>query len=338
MKRRASAAACLLAALSMCPKFASAAPAAPEKAAAEALFDEGAALVEKGDFASGCEKLAASHELDPALGTLLRLGDCYDRLGKTASAWATFKQALAMARASSQPDREALASERVTDLESRLSRVKLLVEAPAEVDGLQIQLGGVVIPRASWGSPLPVDPGIQKVEASAPGYQPWSTDLDVPAGATSTELAIPPLVHSPASSSSVVAAPPSEPASEPAVRGSGQRTFAYVLGGVGVAALAAGGVFGYLAYDKNKTSLDHCLRDEPNACSPQGKTLRDDAESYATIANIGAGAGAGLLLTSAVLLLTAPSSRTESAASSKAVSLSARVAPGSMKLNLSGAF
>ena len=127
------------------------------------------------------------------------------------------------------------------------------------------------------------------------------------------------------------------PNREPARPGSGQRTFGYVLGGVGLAALATGGVFAYLAYDKNEQSLEHCLRDEPNACSVEGESLREDAASHATIANIGIGAGGGLLLTGVVLLLTAPSGES-AAGAARPVSLAARVSHDSMKLALSGAF
>src|SRR5690348_8189279 len=71
---------------------------AEDRAAADALFREGRALVKRGDYAAGCQKLAASQKLDPATGTLLALGDCYAREGRTASAWATFNEAIASAR------------------------------------------------------------------------------------------------------------------------------------------------------------------------------------------------------------------------------------------------
>jgi serine/threonine-protein kinase len=318
--------------------WARATPSAAEKAAAEALFDEGLVLLEKGDVAAGCDKLAGSQELDPAPGTLLRLGDCYDRLGKTASAWASFKQAAAVAKASSQPDREAIAAERALDLEARLSRVKLVVSRINPVDTLQIRLGGVEVPRASWGSPLPVDPGVQRVVVSAPGFESWSTELAVLAGPASYELAIPTLTGSPPAAEPDPTIARTEEADRTYSRAGGtQRAFGYVAGGIGLSALAAGGVLAYVAYDKNTESLDHCLRDEPNACSPEGKTLREDAQKYANLATIGVGAGAGLVVTSLVLLLTAPSSE-RSTAASHPVAVSAAVTRGSMKLNLNGSF
>lgn len=328
----------LAGALVLSPGLALAAPSAAEKAAAEALFQEGAALVERGEYATACEKLAASQELDPALGTLLRLGDCYDRLGKTASAWASFKQAASLAQSSDQAEREVIASERAADLERRLSRVVLVVRDPKLASaGARVQLGGVTIPPASWGSPLPVDPGRQWIEVTAPGYEPWSSELHVPSGPATRELVVPALeplqtarVAAPALA---LSGPRRSEASEP---GSGQRTAGYVIGGAGIVSLAAGGVLAFLAYDKNDRSLDQCLREDPNACSVEGKALRDDAASYAMLANVGVGAGAALLLTGGVLLLTAPSTERNEAASS--VALSGGVTPDKIAVQLKGAF
>jgi tetratricopeptide (TPR) repeat protein len=302
-----------LAAALLSGNVAASAPSAAEKATAEALFEEGAALVEKGEFAPACEKLAASQELDPALGTLLRLADCYDRLGKTASAWASFKQAAAMARTSAQADREAMAAERAADLEARLSRLTVVVTNQSAGDSLRVRLDGVEVPRASWGSALPVDPGSRRLEVDAPGYEPWSQQLAIAAGPATQKVEVPPLVSAPEAAAPPAGETPSAlAASEQERPGGTQRTFAYVLGGVGLAALATGGVFGYLAYDKNEQSLDRCLKEDPNACSQEGARLREDAQSRAQIANIAAGAGAGLLATGLVLLLTAPSGRSES--------------------------
>ncbi|HEY3669100.1 MAG TPA: hypothetical protein VGL19_24045, partial [Polyangiaceae bacterium] len=70
---------------------------AADKAVAEALFNEGVALVAAGSFEMGCSKFEGSQALDPTLGTELRLADCYERLGKTASAWALFKESQGIA-------------------------------------------------------------------------------------------------------------------------------------------------------------------------------------------------------------------------------------------------
>ena len=92
--------------------LATAQPTAGQQATAEALFEQASALVDQGRFPEACEKFAASQELDPGLGTLLYLADCYDRAGRSASAWALFREVQARARRASQPDREQIAAER----------------------------------------------------------------------------------------------------------------------------------------------------------------------------------------------------------------------------------
>src|SRR6185295_11820463 len=76
-----------------------------DPAGAEKLFTEARKLLEAGKYAEACQKLADSHQLDPAVGTLLNLAQCYTKLGKTATAWATYQEAAAAAKAAGQPDR-----------------------------------------------------------------------------------------------------------------------------------------------------------------------------------------------------------------------------------------
>src|SRR6187431_1087071 len=90
---------------------------ASDKAAAEALFDQGVRLMKQNGFAEACPKLEESYRIDPAVGTLLYLGECYERVGKTASAWATFREAASLATNSGQPDRARVAAARAQELE-----------------------------------------------------------------------------------------------------------------------------------------------------------------------------------------------------------------------------
>src|SRR5262249_32964060 len=70
--------------------------------AAESLFREARRLVDAGRYAQACEKFSASQKLDPAVGTLLNLGLCYEKIGRTAAAWATYHEASAAAKATGQ--------------------------------------------------------------------------------------------------------------------------------------------------------------------------------------------------------------------------------------------
>lgn len=329
----------LVSAVLALPKAAIAAESsASEKAAAEALFREAVALIERDQTGAACDKFAASQAIDPALGTMLRLADCYDRVGKTASAWALFEQAAATARGANQPERERIAVERGKELESRLSKVVLSLSGAAP-PGLEVRLNDVAIPTASLGTALPVDPGTLRVQLKAEGYHTLEKRFEIATGPSSATLELPAL--KPAPKTNAAAAQPSaaggsaEPSPE-ASRGSTQRVFAYVTGGVGIAGLIASGVLGYKAYDLNQSSLDQCLDDDPNACTRDGKIERDDARKFGNFATVAGVTGGALLAASVVLLVTAPSDkRRETAARSW---ITPYVGPRDARVEIGGRF
>src|SRR5687768_960846 len=99
--------------------------------AAEALFQQGRALLDAGKVREACPKLAESHRLDPATGTLIALALCHEAEGKLASAWAEFSDAEGRARAEGAKDREAVAHEHATALFPRLSALTIEVSIEA---------------------------------------------------------------------------------------------------------------------------------------------------------------------------------------------------------------
>lgn len=296
-------------------------------AAAEALFDDGVRLMESEHYTEACEKFRASHELEPQLGTLLRLADCFDRTGKTASAWALFKQAASTAKLRDQLDRERIASARAADLEGRLSRLWLRIAADDQPAGLELKLNGIKVPAATWNTAVPVDPGLQNVEASAPGFRTWAGSVDVPAGAGETSLEVPRLQVEPREP--VLDRSPAPQRERPS---SLQSTIGFISVGVGAAALLAGGVLAYRASELNDDSLAHCASDDANACTARGVELREDALAHARLATYPVVAGALLVAGGATLIFTAPSSRSDSARQSR---LTASVSPWPAHLNLS---
>ncbi len=316
-----------------------------QEAAAEALFREAAVLFDEGKTEEACAKFDASQQLDPALGTTLRLADCYDRIGRTATAWAAFQRAAAMANKQDQPEREAIANERAEDLYSRLSYLALKVsEATASLPGVEVTLNGAAIPRGTWGTPIPVDPGTQLLVVRAPGHVEWSQELDISTTPGTQQARVPALTEEPRkevpSTAKPVrgsaATPMDQPEPWPEESSSTQRVLAYVSGGIGLAALGVGGYFTYQAYRLDQRSLDHCLESDPTACTSEGKSLRDDAQQKGNWATIAGAGGLALVGLSVVLFATAPSD--DETAREDSLRMTARVGPDRAGLQLGGSW
>lgn len=170
---------------------------APSLVLAETLFQEGKRLMNAGDLALACPKLAESYRLDPAGGTLLALALCHEKQGKIATAWAEYRLALAQAQKKQRPERERVAREKIEALERILPRLTVRVPSPAPA-ALRVLLDGVELPEAAWNTPLPVDPGTRTLSATAPGFSEIQRTVQIPQGPSSSELQLPPLEPLPA--------------------------------------------------------------------------------------------------------------------------------------------
>jgi serine/threonine-protein kinase len=279
---------------------------ATDKAAAQALFDEAVRLMNRENFGEACPKLEASQDLDPGIGTLLYLGDCYEHLGRRASAWGTFRDAESLARSNGQTARAELAATRAKALDKQLSHLTVSVPVHARVEGLLVRLGDRTISSAVFEQPFPIDPGQQILEVTAPGHQAYYRTLIVTDdGPHDYRLVVPTLLPAPTDD-----------------RGTTMRTLGVVTGAVGIAAVGTGAVFGILAAEKNADAVRYCPED-PKGCSERGVELQDDAESFTTVAKGSLAAGGGLILTGIVLYVAAPSdTEKERAAELKRVKLS----------------
>jgi hypothetical protein len=148
-----------------------------DAATAQALFDQGKKLMGEKKYAEACPKFEESQKLDPGLGTQTNLAICYEAMGRTASAWSLYLEVAGAAKATNQPDREKKARDAAKALEPKLS--KLTIEVASPVDGLEIKRNGQVVGQATWGTPIPVDPGDVKLTAVAPNRKLWETSLTI---------------------------------------------------------------------------------------------------------------------------------------------------------------
>ncbi|HYQ28146.1 MAG TPA: hypothetical protein VER04_13040 [Polyangiaceae bacterium] len=320
--RFACACACLLAALSAA-RVAEAQASPEEKATAEAVFEEGMRLIKQGNFAEACPKFEMSQRVEPAVGTMLYLAECYEKTNRSASAWAMFREAASLAETSGQTERMKTAQARAARLEPRLSWLTIEVAKDAVLPGLQLRRNAVLMSTELSGTPSPVDPGEVLVEASAPGHLPFSTKVKVAAKAR-VVVTIPVLVAAPAAApvatppaathdgvaaapvaaaTAQAATPPSEqsPAPAPAERAS---PIPWVVGGAGVVALGVGTYFGFRAISKANDAEELC----PNGhcLDESGQTAADDAHSAAKISNVSFALGAAAVATGVVLYFVLP--------------------------------
>ncbi|HEX3771571.1 MAG TPA: hypothetical protein VHV30_11925 [Polyangiaceae bacterium] len=295
-------------------------PQANNNVAAEALFEEARNLVAAGKFAEACPKFAESERLGPSVSTLLNLGNCWEKAARTATAWATYREAASAANATGRKDYQATAQRRADNLAGKLARLTITVGQP--VAGLQVKRDGVAVDAAEYNVGIPVDTGSHAVEASAPGKKTWSVSVDVTTDGSQQTVTVPPLEDAPPGSEpapvgSAPAAPEaapqtaaapassSAPVEEPG-RGNGQRVAGGVIAGVGVAGLVVGGIFALSAKSKYNDSVDNCQAANHDLCNATGVSQRNDARSAGNVATVFLGVGAAALVGGAIVFFAAP--------------------------------
>lgn len=265
---------------------------ATPRAMAESLFEEGRTLLDAGNAEAACKKFAASEKLDPAPGTLLNLGDCYQRLGRSTTAWITFRDAEFEARRTGDGRREEAARDRSAALEPTLSY--LVLQPPLHaLSGLRVDLDGVALPRATLGQRAPIDPGRHAVHVSAEGFVPWDTTVDVARGPAVAMLAIPPLREQPrplvVTGSKFWSAP---------------RVTSVTMGSLAVLSASAGIVFGLVAASR----WDDARVDCPVTCpGANAEGLVHDAELFADVSTVTFIVAGALLVGATLFWLASPS-------------------------------
>jgi hypothetical protein len=260
-------------------------PDAAQKALATKLFNDGKQLMAEGRTAEACAKLGESQRLDPAPGTILNLAVCHEKQGRTATAWAEYRDARLAALRDGRADRVTFADQHARALEPRLSHLKVSVPAGADLPGLSIRRDGGTLPRDAWDTPLPVDPGEHVVEASAADRTPLRVRVQVRPDGDLAEVVITPLAEAPPPPPvpALVPAPRVEATGEPQSR-HGRRNAAIALAAEGVVSSGAATYFALRAIDKRNEANPWC----PFAsCTPRGATLNDSAKLSADLATVG---------------------------------------------------
>jgi hypothetical protein len=282
-----------------------------------ALFEKGVADMEAKHFASACPAIEESQRIDPRPGTLFTLAECLAQWGKIASAVARYQEYVDLVPLLST-QQQTRHRDRVATSRAQLDKLKpvvptlTLVLPPSAPAGTTVTRNGETLGSAALGLPLPVDPGNYEIVTRAPGAPEQRTTVTLALGdAQRLELqpGTPPAQPKaqpeplPPPPPAGVGAEKNAPAEPPPAQssGSGRRTAAYVVGGVGLAGVAVGTVTGILVLGKKQTVNDNCVDHD---CNETGYSAATSGQTLGLVSTIGFGVGIAGLVVGGVLLLT----------------------------------
>lgn len=265
------------------------------QATAAALFDEAKRLASAGDFEHACPKFVEAQRLVPTAGTLLNTGNCYEKLGKLASAWGAFKEAEIMARNLNDADREQEAIRRAQAIAPQLAKVAIEVPSAARAPGFELRRDGVVIGEGQWGTALPVDAGTHMIEASATGRRAWRTTVTIEPTPGVVTVRVPVLVLDASA----------EPKQALGPFWNAQRIAGASVAGIGLVGLAMGAAFGAKALSQKSDANANCRPQDPNLCNARGVALHDDALTSAHVSTAGLVVGGAALAAGVTVFLIA---------------------------------
>ena len=187
-------------------------------------------------------------------------------------------------------DREAGAARLAAAVAPLLPKLAIVISPATRIPGLEVRRDGTLVGEGQSGMLLPADVGYHTVDATAPGYEPWSTTVRIDAAGSAATVEVPPLKKLAA-----------EPAPlKPGFAWSTQRSIGVVLGAVALVGFGVAAGFTVNAATKNAASLPHCPT-SPNQCDATGVDLRNQAFDAAHVGTgtliVGAAAAtAGLIV------------------------------------------
>jgi hypothetical protein len=322
--------------------FVTAVASAGDKAMAESLFQQGKAAMTAGDYDKACPLLETSLEEERAVGTLLNLALCHAKQGKTATAWAEFREAASMAERESQPERAQGARKYVADLERHLSHITIAVPEP--IEGLVVTRAGRTVPAATYGVPVAADPGSYTIEASAPGHQGWSTTIELGAKADRKTVTVPNLGAPTLSTGPGLSHgkhPLEEPDESPG-QDSGPNALVVtgvVVTGLGVISLGVGIALGAIAMGDTADLEDGCVDpDGRTGCTNEVLSRRETVSTKADVATGTIIGGSAAVLAGLLMILLAPDDADDPAADTATMRFHPRLGSDHAGLGIIGTF
>jgi hypothetical protein len=228
---------------------------------------------------------------DPTIGECLSANDKSISLRNEHKLLAARAQLLTCAAASCPGDIRKECTRRIDVVNASIPTVVFEAKDASgnDLTAVIVKIDGELLTEKLEGVALSTDPGAHTFTFEAPGQPVVSKKLVIREGQRDRreviQIGAAPAA-APASSIVTISAPPSASAkpAEPPSDGSGSRVAAYVAGGIGVAGLAVGTIFGLQAMSKHADADKAC----PAACADQsGVKLWDDARAAGNVSTIG---------------------------------------------------
>jgi hypothetical protein len=245
--------------------------------------------------------------------------------------------------------------QRVEDLNRAIPTIVFAVQdaGGADLGAVKVSMDGQLLADRLEGTAISLDPGEHKFKFEVPGQAPIERTFILREGekdrkerivvgqsAGTPETTTPATGAAPATATTTSASPAGEmpPVEQapPSRGGSNLKMVGLVVGGVGVAGLIAGGVFGGLASSSWSSSKNECASAANCPNHAQAVSDHDSATTMATASTVTFIVGGIALATGAVLFLTAPSNA--SGTPSTGLVIAPAVGPGSGGLLLKGTF
>ena len=294
-------------------------------------YERGLAEVQNQAYAEAIAEFDQAYQLGHDFAVLYDIAQAYLWLQEPARAVTSFKKYLSEGGKRVPTTRRKEVEQEIVMQEGRIA----IVIIHAKLDGAIIKIDGGEVGRTPLPEGLEINAGAHVLSASAEGCQTWEQRLDLAAG-DRRNIDVVLLPGEP------VAGPPGAGMPVDAAAGATRapllerRTVGYVLGGVGVAAIVVGGVFGARAISKRNDSDAQC---PANQCTQLGVDLNEQAKSSALVADITIGVGLASAAAAAYLLLTSPTSQSHPPVqAAQGVRLLADIRPGQSGLALRGAW
>jgi hypothetical protein len=259
---------------------------ADDKAAAQKLLTEGNQAAGDGDYVVALDKFRSAYQVYKSPKILINIGTMLRQLGRNVEAAAVYESY--QRDPGADPARAQEIQRILGEIDALVARIHVQINRPDAT----LRLDGREVTGFVNGTVIRVEPGEHTLVANHPSFPPAVETVRVgPREERVVSLKLVPLGERTVIVEKVYTGP--------------QRTIGVVLGGVGLAGLAAGGASGVVAAVENHAAAAHCRANVD--CDAQGVSLGKTAKTAATVSTVALSAGGGLLVTGVVLYFTAPS-------------------------------